>query len=435
MPTNTLRCSVKHREGSDAQRQCPVHGTYAAASTAAALGVVPNAAQMITSGSGRFVSDESSVPGYAPSSFNATKEGGFWEDAEGRPHRLDGPATSSQEEDRNGAYITFGWAIDGRSVDMSEVYGRWVEAMSDGAVPSTSLVTVQDMMWQRVIEVDPDSKRISIASQQGFDRYVDNFMRTTSAAARDKSVPRRIRRAGIETDLRGSTEDYDEWVDGDWRRDRRFGKAIVTDDTDVAMYWWKGESMSMSRLMAMSLNDITDGRISMDNRDAIEFACENATLDEGGHLGLRGYESYPWNRLADAILAKFPNPEPGTEQVALHYDAPGKPQSFTWVKDGAPVPREDGPVNGWISTDGEEREPRSLVYAIDRSRATEEEFLSHMIRERTGVSIDPDNSDALGRLWDSGAITRGDWKTGYRITLSDDVADQAQLSALMNPDR
>ena len=416
MVSTILRCSVKHRTGSDAERFCPVHGDQRSAdSTLAPSGLVASVlAGLPPSGT------VSSVPGYEESALTSVSymDTLDWRNADGVLHRLDGPTSATSTFDIDGGFVAFEFAINGRSATPAEVYGRYMEAMSDGVIPSTDMDDLREMLNQGALVIDERTKVISIGNQRRFDAMVDRYARTFVTP--DKSKPRAVRRKTVDSNCE---DEWDiEFVDGEWTRHRPFGKAIVTTDTNVGKWHWKGESVSMTRLIAHSLHEASDGAISLTNARAIEYVAANVECDASGGLYLKPYPNHSWKDIANAVAERFPNPQPGeVVRVRTFWDEPGEERGVKWVDaDGLPT-RDDGPAE----IDGNSER---TAYYLDGARVPMVAVLARTIERAGGPYVDPRNTGALKFIEENTGADYGSPENEFQISISDGDIALARLA-------
>lgn len=423
--TSRRTCSVKHRQGTEAQLTCPVHG-HGSAPVLLVPGGYPGA-RIATASRNTSVA----VPGYEESTWQEAPDGdSAWVNPDGKPHRLNGPARCLQETEytyyEDVPVARFHWAVNGRDASMEEVFGRYMEAMSDGIVPSTDALVLRDMINGRALAVDEKTLTISIGDQRRFDALVDDFARTFVTL--DRAESREIRVGFFDSDGKDPSNEWDvEYVDGDWNRHRPFGKAIMTDDRETSMYWWKGQSVSAARVMGESLAEVSDGAFATDNYPALTYIMENCEVDRSGRIVMKAYPYHSWKDLVGPLLEKFLNPTPGERHHVRIVSDPGEGDqaSHAWVRDGA-TDRTDGPAR--IDAGGNQ------TYAIAGQRMSKAHVVSRYILDRTGVSIDPSNTAALEAFADQSDFRVGDEEDEWRFLHNDNLESAATLARALHPD-
>lgn len=370
------------------------------------------------------------VPGYEDSTWQEAPDGdSAWVNPDGKPHRLNGPARCLQETEytpyEDVPVARFEWSVNGRDASMEEVFGRYMEAMSDGIVPSTDALVLCDMINGRALAIDEKTLTISIGDQRRFDALVDDFARTFNTP--DRAASREIRIGFLDSDGKDPSNEWDtEYVDGDWNRHRPFGKAIMTDDRDTSMYWWKGKSVSAARVMGESLAEVSDGAFDPYNYPALTYIMENCEVDNGGNIVLKAYRYHQWKDLVGPLLEKFPNPTPGERHRVRIVSDPGSDQvSHAWVRDGS-SDRLDGPAH--VGPGGHQ------THSVAGQRMSKERVVSRYILDKTGISIDPSNAAALQAFADQSDFRVGDEEDEWRFLHNDNLESAATLAKALHPD-
>jgi hypothetical protein len=305
---------------------------------------------------------------------------------------------------------------------MAEVYGRYMEAMSDGAIDSTDVKQVQVMLREGALVIDEQSGTISIGNQRRFDDVVDRYSRIWSPQS--KSVARLVETGLLDSDERTFDQ---EWMDGDWRYHRRFGKAIVTDDEDIQQWWWRGGGASCSLVVRESLHEVSGGKVSIWNFAAAEFLCENSALGDDGAMRLEGFEHDGRRDFAEVLLERFPNPADGEVLRTQGFSDPKTPTRPLWVKVGAGTHRSDGAAS-WSGPDGFE----VGVYYLDNVSVDRERVLARLVKERAGIEIRPDNREAIATVESLAGVDYGSIDNEFAITVDGELASAAEAALLMH---
>jgi len=173
-----VRCTAPkqgHEPGSQAQRQCPVHGAAAAqprVSPPPSLSLVPMSTNRpkYTSRAGgistlEWLDDDDRrhrLDGPALLTYGPLRnvESEIWY-VEGRIHRLDGPARILYWP--NGTVDMETWYLDGTRVEPWEVLGRYLTTQGVPGVSTEALKQIaKDVPWQRWSELGPDHPLVAL---------------------------------------------------------------------------------------------------------------------------------------------------------------------------------------------------------------------------------------------------------------------------------